>query len=81
MRYSEIDLDDDTFEGAAGVRFANASSTTDKAKSWAGGVNWYLNKNIKLQTTYEQTRFSSGVDGVDDREDEKVLFSRFQVAF
>jgi phosphate-selective porin OprO/OprP len=81
LRYSEIDLDDDTFEGAAGVRFANASSTTDKAQSWAGGVNWYLNKNVKLQTTYEHTNFSSGVAGEDDREDEKVLFSRFQVAF
>lgn len=81
LRYSELNIDDKAFEGASGVRYANSSSSTEKAESWAGGVNWYLNKNVKLQATYEQTDFSSGIDSVDDREDEKVLFTRFQVAF
>jgi phosphate-selective porin OprO/OprP len=44
-------------------------------------VNWYLNKNVKIQTTYALTKFDSAFAGVRDREDEKALFSRFQVSF
>jgi phosphate-selective porin OprO/OprP len=86
LRYTELDIDDKAFEGAAGVRYAgapgvNGLNTTEKAKSWAASLNWYLNKNVKLQTTYEHTNFDSAIAGLDDREDEKVLFTRFQVAY
>ncbi|HZV98318.1 MAG TPA: porin [Methylophilaceae bacterium] len=80
-RYSELNLDSRAFTGAAGVRFANAASTTKSAESWALGLNWYLNKNVKIQTTYEQTKFESALVNVRDRADEKALFTRFQVAF
>lgn len=81
LRYTELNVDKDAFEGAAGVRFASAASTTESASSWAAGLNWYLNKYVKLQTTYEQTKFDSAFDTVKDRDTERVLFSRFQVAF
>jgi phosphate-selective porin OprO/OprP len=81
LRYTELNLDKDAFEGAPGVRFANAASTSESASSWAAGVNWYLNKYVKVQTTYEQTKFDSAFDDVKDRDTERVLFSRFQVAF
>lgn len=81
LRYSELNIDDKAFEGAAGVRYANATANTEKAQSWAGSLNWYLNKNVKLQTTYEHTTFDGALVNVDDREDEKILFTRFQVAY
>lgn len=80
-RYSELNIDDKAFAGPAGTRLAGATSTTKGAESWALGVNWYLNKFVKLQTTYEQTRFDSAFANVRDRDTERVLFSRFQVAF
>ncbi|OAM52404.1 porin [Methylovorus sp. MM2] len=80
-RYSELNLDDKLFDGAAGVRFANAASATKSAETWSLGVNWYLNKNVKIQSTYSQTKFDSALAGVADRADEKALFTRFQVAF
>lgn len=86
LRYSELNIDDKAFDGAAGVRYAgaagaNGSNTTEKAQSWAASLNWYLNKNVKLQTTYEQTNFDSALANIDDREDEKILFTRFQIAY
>lgn len=81
LRYSELNVDEDAFNDAAGIRFANAASTTESASSWAAGLNWYLNKFVKLQTTYEQTKFDSAFVNVRDRDTERVLFSRFQVSF
>lgn len=81
LRYSELNVDDKAFDDAAGIRFANAASTTESASSWAAGLNWYLNKYVKLQTTYEQTKFDSAFTNVRDRDTERVLFSRFQVSF
>jgi phosphate-selective porin OprO/OprP len=43
------------------------------------GVNWYLNSNLRLALSYNQTAFSnfSGAD----REDEKSIFTRLQLQF
>lgn len=89
LRYHQLEVDPDAFEGAAGVRFAGApntttnfgQNTTEKARSWAAALNWYLNKNVKFQTTYEHTSFDSAFANLTDREDEKVLFTRFQIAY
>lgn len=86
LRYSELNIDDKTFEGATGVRYAgtpgaNGLNTTEKAQSWAASVNWYLNRNVKLQSTYEHTSFDSAFANIKDREDEQVLFTRFQIAY
>jgi phosphate-selective porin OprO/OprP len=95
-RYSEIELDDDTFRNPAGTAFTGAyadlSTSAKKAQTWTGGVNWYLNQNVKLAVNYEQTKFEGGAGigitainaagtNVRDREDERALLARFQVAF
>jgi len=74
-RYSKLELDDETFP-----TFANLASSASAAEAWAVGFNWYLNKNLRLMFDYEDTSFEGGAT-VGDREDEKVLFSRFQIAF
>ena len=65
-RYSQIELDEDTFKNKAGTSFAAAGAYADlgasakSAKSWTAGVNWYLNQNAKIQLNYEHTKFDGG---------------------
>jgi phosphate-selective porin OprO/OprP len=88
-RWSELDIDGDTFRnfGTAQSPFflANPQNSVSRATSWAVGLNWYLNANIKLMADYEQTYFEGGKSGtrsrIADRETEKVFFTRFQYAF
>ncbi len=40
-----------------------------------------LNRNIKFQLDYNQTHFTGGAGGGASRAEEKVLFSRMQIAF
>lgn len=87
VRYHELEIDKEAFAGASGIRYAGAPSTatganiTKKAKTWTAGLNWYLNKNIKLATSYDHTSFDSADPAIPDREDENALLTRFQVAF
>jgi len=77
-RYSEINLDSDTFKDVNGAykRDANDSSFSNtnsaysdlsksakSAKTWTAGVNWYLNTNAKISLNYAQTSFDGGAGG------------------
>lgn len=74
-RISRLEVDD-----AAFPIFANPASSASTAESWAVGFNWYFNRNIKWYLDYERTRFDGGA-ATGDREDESIVFTRFQVAF
>jgi phosphate-selective porin OprO and OprP len=75
-RYSVLRLDPETFP-----TFASLSSSAQEARAWAVGLNWYLNRNVKLVLDYEQTAFDGGATGGTDRQTERVIFTRAQVAF
>ncbi len=78
-RYSELRVDSGAFP-----RYADPSKSASRAKAWAGGFNWYLTRNVKVAANYEQTRFTGGAgtaSAVRDRETEKAVLSRFEVAF
>ena len=74
-RYSTLEIDEDTFPV-----FANLASSAESAEAWAIGLNWYLNRNLRVYLDYERTEFEGGASS-GDREDENILFSRFQIAF
>jgi phosphate-selective porin OprO/OprP len=74
-RYSELKLDDATFP-----TFASLTGSARSAKAWAVGLNWCFNRNLRLLFDYEDTKFEGGA-ATGDREDEKIFFSRFQIAF
>jgi phosphate-selective porin OprO/OprP len=74
-RYHKQELD-----SAAFPIYANLAGSAASAEAWAIGFNWYLNKNLRLLVDYETTQFEDGA-ATGDREDEKIFFSRFQVAF
>ena len=78
-RYGELTIDDELFGANS---FATASSAR-KARSWGVGLNWYLNKNVKLTLDYDQTDFDGGSSkpGNVTAQDERVIISRVQFAF
>jgi phosphate-selective porin OprO and OprP len=75
-RYGALEVDD-----AAFPLFADPDASAREAKSWTLGLNWYLNSNLKLVLNYLQTSLDGGAVAGADREDEKALFTRLQVAF
>jgi phosphate-selective porin OprO/OprP len=75
LRYSRLEVDRDAFPV-----FANPSSAARTASAWALGVNWWANRNVRLMTSYEWTQFDGGAAS-GDRRDERVLITRFQIAF
>ena len=81
VRFSELDLDDLGFQGSA---FADPSKSVTLAKEGDLGVNWWLNRNIKISGAWQQTWFTGGAGTtatVTDRATEKVGLARVQVAF
>jgi phosphate-selective porin OprO and OprP len=96
-RYQVNNIDDEAFSIAssgAGLSFADPRNNAKSAKSWAAGVNWYLNQNIKLALDYEDTHFDGGGNAnvagtagagsftnVADRPSERTLFTRLQLAY
>lgn len=76
-RYQELDIDDRVFT----TGFANRNVSVDEAEAWGGGLNWYLNRNVKLVLDYEHTEFSGGALLRGDRETENAIFTRFQLSY
>ena len=45
-------------------------------------MNWYFNKNFKLQLDYDHTRFANPIEFGDElRDHENVLLTQFQISF
>jgi phosphate-selective porin OprO and OprP len=76
-RVEQLTLDQDIFPKYASTTSAN------QATSWGVGLNWYLNRNVKLNLDYERTTFRGGSrakTAVTGRP-ESVILSRVQFAF
>jgi phosphate-selective porin OprO and OprP len=74
-RYGEIDIDEDAFPV-----FADPATSASHAKGVGLGVNWYLNKAIKVLVNYEHTTFAGGAT-TGDRTPEDFVVTRFQHSF
>ena len=76
-RLSRLNIDDAAFTKKT---FADITKSARTARAIGGGVNWYLNRNVKAVLDYEQTSFDGG-STTGDRVTEKVIQTRFQIAF
>ncbi len=74
-RVGQLDVDD-----AAFPLYANPATSASAATSWGVGLNWYLNKNVKLNFNYEQTAFDGGTSAF-LKNGEKVFLTRAQFCF
>ena len=81
-RYAELNIDDGAFNG-----FANSATSASAAQAWSAGLNWYLNKNIRLNASFSHTTFTGGggtgssAPATVTRQPENVFFTRIQLAF
>lgn len=76
VRYSQVRIDGDAF-----TYFAKAATSAQFAGSYGIGINWYLNRYVKLATDYEHTGFRMASSTVAPLHSENVLMSRIQLAF
>jgi phosphate-selective porin OprO/OprP len=81
-RYAELNVDDNAFPV-----FANPATSASAAQAWAVGLNWYLNKNIRVNASFSRTTFTGGggagatVPAAVTQHAEEVFFTRIQLAF
>ena len=73
---SQLKLDDDTFP-----LFADPSTSITEAISYTFGLNWYLNRNVKVALNYEHTDFDGGQNRPVTSRDENVILTRAQISF
>jgi phosphate-selective porin OprO/OprP len=78
LRGSQVEVDDDAFD----LGFAKEPDATREAWAYGAGINWYLNRNFKVQVNYERTDFDTDVKfGKQLRDHEDVLLTRFQISY
>ena len=77
-RYGELNVDHDAFTDG----FALPGSASE-ANVWSAGLNWYLNKNIRVNASFSRTIFSlyKNESVPVTHNSENVLFTRVQLAF
>jgi len=80
-RYAELDIDN-----AAFPVFSNPLTSASAAQAWSAGLNWYLNKNIRVNASFSHTTFTGGGVGTTGpafvtRQPENAFFTRIQLAF
>jgi phosphate-selective porin OprO/OprP len=87
-RFGQLDIDPVAFHG-----FSNPATSARSATSWSLGLNWWLNRNVRVLTSFSQTSFKGGgqVNPLDptanvppatvSAQDENLIFTRLQLAF
>jgi phosphate-selective porin OprO/OprP len=83
-RYADLDVDNAAFTGATPAAAFATPGSASEAKAWAVGLNWYLNKNIRVNTSFSHTTFEHGGTAAPvaaTAQPENVLFTRIQLSF
>jgi phosphate-selective porin OprO/OprP len=81
-RYAELNID-----RAAFPEFADPQASAGSAGAWSVGLNWYMNRNVRVNASYSHTHFNGGggsgtsAPAAVTRRDENVMFTRVQLAF
>ena len=76
VRTSQVRIDNGAFP-----IFASPKTAARQATEYGIGINWYLNRFVKLSTDYEHTRFDMATSTAPPLHDEKVLMNQVQLAF
>jgi phosphate-selective porin len=76
VRYSQLRIDGDAFP-----HLANPATAAQAAREQAVGVNWHMNRYVKLETDYQHTGFRMATGAATPLHSENVLMNRIQLAF
>ena len=74
-RYHELSVADGVFP-----LFASRAASAERAQAGALGLNWYLNRTVKVVFDYEETHFTGG-SAAGDRAPAREFLSRLQFSF
>lgn len=75
-RVSQLDVDD-----AAFPVFANPATAASEALTFGVGLNWHLNRNVKLSLDYGHTDFTAARNNPYNSTSENVILTRAQFSF
>ncbi len=77
-RVAQLDIDKKAFAG-----YADPTTSAHEAEAWAMGLNWYLNRNVRVNTSFSRTTFEggNGPNATVTKQPEEVLFTRLQLVF
>jgi phosphate-selective porin OprO/OprP len=77
-RYARLDVDE-----AAFPYFADPDTAARGARAWSAGANWFLNQNVRLNTSFSRTTFQggAGAKATVTKQPENVFFTRLQLHF
>ncbi|MBI3414610.1 MAG: porin [Verrucomicrobia bacterium] len=75
-RVGQLKVDDNAFP-----LYANSTTSAREATSWGVGLNWHLNRNVKLNLNYEQTDFAGDEANPFTAKGEKAILTRIQFGF
>ena len=80
-RYAELEVD-----RAAFPTFADPAAAARSAAAWSVGLDWWLNANMRVMTSFSHTTFDGGGTGASavglvTHQPENVVFTRVQIAF
>jgi phosphate-selective porin OprO/OprP len=81
-RFAELNVDKAAFPA-----FANLATSASEAQAWSAGLNWYLNKNIRVNASFSRTTFTGGggagatAPAAVTQHPEDVFFTRVQLSF
>ncbi len=78
-RLDQLLIDRAAFDGK--YSYGSPASSAREAFEWAVGLNWYLNRNVKLQTDYSRTSFTWGKSSSHNLPNESVVLSELQLQF
>jgi phosphate-selective porin OprO/OprP len=80
-RYEELNVDNNAF--LAALPFAVSTASASSAHAWSAALNWYLNRNVRLNASFSHTKFSgyTGATPAVPAQAENVFFTRIQLAF
>ena len=87
-RFSELNIDNAAFNG-----FSDPTTSARSATAWSVGLNWWLNRNVRVLTSFSHTTFQGGGEvnpfipstttapATVTHQDENAFFTRIQIAF
>lgn len=88
-RFSQFDVDKNAFPA-----FSNPDYSASGADAWSVGINWWLNRNARVLTSFTHTSFTGGgaspnlaapasllTPATVTAQDENVVASRIQISF
>ena len=77
-RYATIDIDDEVFAKGFATK-AGPTASAGGANVSTFGVNWYLNRFVRLAVNYEHAQFDDALSGQYDTEN--GVMTRVQLVF